>query len=511
MIREILLKYKYLIFFILGFFNSLPFVFNGLYWISWFSFSLLFVFLSVINSNKGLYVCINLFYFSYYLGAYNFFHALYPLTFAGIGYIASFFILTFAWLFLSFVHSSILSLGTYLSYRIFNRNGIAALSSALLFVFGQYLISAGPWGFPWGRYSTAQYYNPYLIQTSSLLGPYFVDLLIISVNLFVALTFLSKRKTKYALAFIFIFLVNFFYGLHSISSNNYVDRKLNVAIVQGNVLTDEKWHGKSSFRTYMNETYAIESADMVVWGETAIPLELNTSYSTAGEIIKYSKSTDTELIVGAFYENELGEIFNGAYYINERGLSEDIYFKRKLVPFGEFLPFRKLLDMIPFLDNINMLSYDLTSGKLPLITETDNGKIGCLICFDSVYPNLARTSVKNGAELITIITNDSWYKDSSSVFLHNGQAVWRAVENGRWIVRSANSGISSFITPKGKIISSIPPLTKGKAIEDVYFLDELTLYTKVGDIIILPIVLVWIFIYLYEKKKGFCKSKSTNS
>lgn len=514
MIKEAYTKYRYLIFPLLGILNSLPFIFNGLYWISWFSFSLLWIFSSYFDasvlSGKSFYICINLFYFAYYFGAYNFFAALYPLTFAGIGYFVSFLILIFAWLFLSLVHSVIMSLGTYFSYKIFNRSGAKIVFSALLFVLSQYLISVGPCGFPWGRYATAQYYNPYFIQTASLLGPYFVDLIIILVNVFIAFSFLERKRMKYIVAFFCIFVANLLFGIFSMSDLPDTKEITNVSIVQGNVLTDEKWYGKSSFRTYMDDTYELKNSDLIVWGETAIPTELNKTYSILGEITNFSQNTDTELIVGAFYEDDAGKVYNGAYYVNRNGLSSDLYLKRKLVPFGEFLPFRNLLDNIKILDTINMLSYDLLPGNAPVITKTQSGDVSCLICFDSVYHYLARESVKNGAELLTIITNDSWYKDSPSVFLHNGQAVWRAVENGRWVVRSANSGISSFINPKGKIVSSIPPLTKGTITEKVSFLNETTLYTNVGDVIILIILFSLVILFFYEKKKGFCKSKSTN-
>lgn len=508
MIKEICCKYKYLIAFIIGIVNSLPFIFNGLYWISWFSFSFILLFLSSVSlNNKSFYACINIFYFAYYFGAYSFFAALYPLTFAGIGYLASFIILLLAWVGVSLFHSVILSLGTYYSFKTFTRTGAKIISASLLFVLGEYLISVGPLGFPWGRYAVAQYICPYLIQSASVFGPYCVDFILILVNALIALAFLAKKKLKYVLLITVIFLLNLFLGVILASDLQENKADVSVAIVQGNVLSDEKWHGKSSFRTYMDETLTLKNVDLIVWGETAIPTELNKSYSIINEISHYSKQEDTELIVGAFYEDDEGKVYNGAYHVNNAGVSNDIYLKRKLVPFGEFLPFRKILDKVKLLGTINMLSSDLSPGNAPVVTNTIHGKVGSLICFDSVYHTLARESVKSGAEMLAILTNDSWYKDSPAVYLHNGHAVWRAVENGRWVIRSANSGISSFISPNGRIISSIQPLTKGTDVQNVYFTSDTTLYTQIGDLIIAFILFAWIFLSINEYKKGFCRKQ----
>ena len=114
-----------------------------------------------------------------------------------------------------------------------------------------------------------------------------------------------------------------------------------------------------------------------------------------------------------------------------------------------------------------------------------NGKIGGLICFDSIYETLTLDSVREGAQLLALATNDSWYQDSAAVYQHNRHAVLRAVESGRYIVRAANTGISSIIRPTGEITASLAPLKAGVVTGDVYFRSDRTVYSIVGNVIVL--------------------------
>ena len=115
--------------------------------------------------------------------------------------------------------------------------------------------------------------------------------------------------------------------------------------------------------------------------------------------------------------------------------------------------------------------------------------------------------MNNGAELIAVMTNDAWYKDFPAVYQHNAQSVWRAVENNRWVVRCANSGISSVISNNGKIVSQIPPLRQGTITETVYFIADKTLYSVIGDIVIIVPTIYFIILLFFNKKVFLQKQK----
>ena len=145
-------------------------------------------------------------------------------------------------------------------------------------------------------------------------------------------------------------------------------------------------------------------------------------------------------------------------------MDEVVYAKRHLVPFGEYVPWRPLIEvLIPPLTEINMLSSDFAPGEGTALVSTPFGKVGGLICFDSIYECLTLDSVRDGAELLVLPTNDSWFTDSAAVYMHSAQARLRAIESGRWIVRSADTGISSVIDPRGRSHEELAPLVEGMA------------------------------------------------
>ena len=191
------------------------------------------------------------------------------------------------------------------------------------------------------------------------------------------------------------------------------------------------------------------------------------------------------MLAGAFFEEGADE-YNSVFAFEPDGkLNETVYFKRRLVPFGEFVPFASVIEkIIPPLASLNAFSSDITSGKDSNIIKTDNADLGCLICFDSIYESLARDSVKDGAQVFMIATNDSWFSDSAALRMHNNQARLRAIETRRSVVRAANTGISSVITPTGEILDSVGALKKGLIVEEVELNDGLTLYTRIGNLFV---------------------------
>lgn len=499
----------------LGIINAVPFTFEQLFFISWLSIAPFFVLiLNLYNKGlqgKSLFLYIFLFFFSYHFGIYHFFMALVPMSFIGLGVIPSFLLMAAAWCLLSACHAIMLAVPFYLVLKLKISTSCKTIAFALVFVFVQYVQSLGTYGFTWARISLPQSALLPIIQSASLFGPYFVDLLLLLANSLIAVAYFTKKTSLFGALAISVFALNFLYGFVYMQKDFETTEEKNVSIVQGNVLTNDKWSGSSSYSVYMRETLLLENTDsLVVWTETAIPTDLNDSKKILSELEAYTLMSGNEMMVGAFYCSNVGRELNGAYYVADGEVSDNVYFKRRLVPFGEFLPFRNVLRHIPVLSSINLLSTDLYPGYSAYVTETKSGNAGCLICFDSIFPYLARDSVREGAELLVIMTNDSWYKDFPAVYQHNNQAKWRAVENGRYVVRAANSGVSSFFTPNGETISSLEPLVKGTLTEKISFIEENTLYTKLGDVIIYPIAFVliaFVLITLQKRRAAACNSR----
>ena len=131
-----------------------------------------------------------------------------------------------------------------------------------------------------------------------------------------------------------------------------------------------------------------------------------------------------------------------------------------------------------------LVQVNILPGDDAAIYQSEAGGIGSLICFDSIYETLARDSVRQGAQLLTISTNDSWFFDSAAARMHNAQAQLRAVETGRWVVRAASTGISSIISPSGTVMASQEALTEGILMGEVEMREQITLYTRLGNIVV---------------------------
>ena len=143
-------------------------------------------------------------------------------------------------------------------------------------------------------------------------------------------------------------------------------------------------------------------------------------------------------------------------------MCETVYSKQKPVPFGEFVPYRELVMLlVPPLADIGMLENDLLVGDRSEVFDLGVGRVGSLICFDSIYESTALDSVRRGAQLLAVSTNDSWFQDSRGVWMHNAQSSLRAIETGRYVVRAGNTGVSSVIDPTGQVTAELDPLLTG--------------------------------------------------
>jgi len=182
------------------------------------------------------------------------------------------------------------------------------------------------------------------------------------------------------------------------------------------------------------------------------------------------------------------------------------YGKIMLVPFGEKVPF---VEELPFLGDLIKWQVGISSwnvGKEKVLFDVDNHKVGGVICIESIYPDFVAGFVQKGAELIAVVTNDSWYGYSSGPFQHKEIAVLRAVENRRTVVRVANGGISCMIDPTGRIISNTKLFTKAELVVDAPLNNETTFYSMHPLLIPLfcssfSVITIVFFIYIKLSKK----------
>lgn len=466
------------------------------------------------------------FYFSFYLGLMTWLFKLYPMSFLGIKPFESIILLTLGWFTFSFVESLIFVLFGFIFLKIkFISNELKALAFVPLFLLIEWTQGLSDAGLTWGRLGISQYKNLLFIQSSNIFGTLFIDSLILFINLFLSILIFkvinkkSKINIKKYLIIPITILFNIFYGFYTINSKDDSYKDIKVGIVQGNIASGDKWNMPYTkiLEIYTDLTnkmvYEYGKQDIILWPESVSPMPLSKNYLKSDPLsLKTFKNiaikNNSDFITGIlttstnyedFLYKELENRQNSMVYINKNGDFSEFYSKRHLVPFGEYIPFGDLTrKFVPMLSKLNALKQDVIAGEKAVTFETKFGKVGAIICYESIFPSIVSSNITLDAQLIAISTNDSWFKDSSAVYQHNAQAVLRAIENNRFIIRAANTGISSIIDNKGNIIKYIPPLESGYISDNVKFLNTKTIYSITGDY---PIIIISLFYIFYLSRK----------
>lgn len=401
------------------------------------------------------------------LGSLSFFTALHPLTWRGMDMVTSLLVAyVLAWGGLSFM----LTVGYVLfgaALGVLAPHGVWRLVvTPLLWIVFEWSQRLGMMALPWLPLSLTQVSHPEILQLARFGGSPLVSALIVLANAAIASWIADWKSRRYGqklwqlpgfrhvLATAVIVLGSLGYGLWQIRQP-LPSARVSTAVIQGNIRPDVKWK-PGSLDTILDEHERLSrlaapfKPDLVVWAESAVPLMFDESPQVVRRTQDLAKEIKSHLLIGTF-DRAANGYYNGATLMTPEGRMTGWYYKRHLVPFGEFLPYRDVLSKLGPLAQINALGVDVIPGRDAALLKHPKGKIGTLICFESIFPHEVRQSVLAGADWLTIITNDAWYKHTQALDQHNGQAVLRAVETQRSVVRAANTGISSLIDPYGRI------------------------------------------------------------
>jgi apolipoprotein N-acyltransferase len=259
-----------------------------------------------------------------------------------------------------------------------------------------------------------------------------------------------------------------------------------VAVVQGSVPQDLKWDRRfreETFRTHEELTRAAAGAgaELVVWSESATAFVYQREPDYQRRLAELVKESGTPLLFGSpAYENRGGRssLRNRAYLLGPDGTVAGWQDKQQLVPFGEFVPWKRVLFFAkPLVQAVG--SFD--PGERPQVLSVPGGRFGTLVCYEVIFPDLVRRFAGAGAEFLVNITNDAWYERSAASSQQFANLVFRAVENRRPIARSANTGISGFVDIHGRIISASELFVRGQYRATLALSRRATLYTRWGD------------------------------
>ena len=436
------------------------------------------------------------FNYAFSLVLFHWFVYMFPLEFIGVTPIAALGIVLFATLGLALLQALFGALVPVL-LAILSRGRVVRRYPFLQVVMMASLWSVREWcqtltwsGVPWGRLALGQADMPMMLQAARWFGSYEITFVIVLVSGCVAYALLHvKARRLCALVGACVFALQVAVGgaLLYVDTQRTPSDTINVAAIQGNIGSADKWNtgAQECFNTYfsLTEQAALEGADLIVWPETAVPVSLADYPAYVEKLGELAREYQVVLLLGVFVDGDGGEEYNAMCLMDTDGvLWEQFYAKRHLVPFGEYVPLRGLIEIIcPPLLRISQLSGDTTPGEDAAVFESSVGNLGSLICFDSIYEQLAYDSAREGAELLCISTNDSWFFDSAAVHMHNAQARLRAIETGRFVVRAANTGVSSVISATGRELARIDALEEGILTFSVALRSDRTLYTRIGN------------------------------
>jgi len=374
-------------------------------------------------------------------------------------------------------------------------------------------------GFPWALLGASQYKFLQAIQVAELGGVYLVSWLLALVNFGVAALFekippARKAWQEFGLA-LACFIAAIIFGqarIQKVDAAFAPKTEIRVGIVQGNIDQSIKWSPQFFWATLvrhieLSKDLLQQPRDLLVWPEAAVTTFFNQAWDNRDSVSKSLAAFNAYFLFGSIAKQEGNgrmRYYNSAFMLSPQG--EELigrYDKMHLVPFGEYVPAQKLLFWVDAIAKGN--TGNTNPGQKIEVFDTGSYKIGCVICYEVIFPNLVRKFVKAGAQVMSTITNDAWFGPTSAPYQHFANMVFRAVENRVYFIRAANTGISGICDPCGRIISQ----------SKIYEIAELegmvrpgsirTLYTRLGDwfaLLCLGLTLAALAFILVKKPKA---------
>lgn len=457
-------------------------------WAFWTAFPALTAFFFLLfRKKKGSFGKAFCFYTGLFLPLYTWFTALYPLTVYGFSGWQSALIVAFCCLVFPLLQALVCA-AIWQLCRLFSEENplVRALGCGAVWALTEWALSLGEFAFPWGTLALSQTGFVPMLQTVSVFGVYGLSF---SVSFFCALLAEGVGAKKPVLlrgaaAFLCLDLL---LGTALWLLPQKTTQKVPVALVQGNSTAEEQWTSEmvaEVYKTYlsMTEEAAKQGAKLIVLPETAVAVSFSAGSPLHLAIADIAEEYDCTVILGVLQKKDDG-IHNGVVAVDPDHSLSDIYEKRHLVPFGEFLPLGKLLERVfPSLAGLNLTGVSLVTTQTDAVLHSERYDFGCFICFDSVFPGKDRAV--EDSDFSVVVTNDGWFRTSSGVYQHLRFSKLRAVESGKTLLRCGNTGISAVIDAKGRTLASTAPMENDILYYDAAIGGGTTVYSVIGDAVL---------------------------
>jgi len=371
----------------------------------------------------------------------------------------------------------------------------AVICLPVLWLGVEWLRTLGYLAFPWALLAYTQYKFNLLIQVADLGGVWPVSLAVAAVNGFAYYICRDYRHVAtwlrgVAAAAVLLGALCLYGDLAQVTPN--VGRPLRVAVVQPNIDQDVKWDP-----AYRDETMRIltelsyearrEGARFIVWPETATPFYLFDNYYYRSRVFDVAAGADAYLLTGTVEKRPSAtpprgrdyRRFNAAVLISPRRKIIGRYAKVRLVPFGEHIPWSA--DLPAVTQTLFADSGDFTPGDGWKPLAAPSFDFGCFICYEVIFADISRSYARAGADFLVNITNEAWFGRTNAPYQSLAAAAFRAVENRSWLVRAANTGVTCFIDPNGRVVRKSKIYVRNQLTDDIYARRYVTFYTRHGD------------------------------
>lgn len=369
-------------------------------------------------------------------------------------------------------------------------------------------------GLGWHLLAYSQSFYPRILQSANLAGAYGLGFFIAIANACLFLTWQHRRaadKRKQCVLLCVLFLsipmVLLAYGQYCLSRPNERGEQLQIGLVQSNISEAIKWRPEAKERILeiqhkLTQLASLDSPDLTVWPEASFPGYFNRDAAQV-QIRELAETMKTPLLIGSPHYENAGTYYNSAYLVRDTQGDLERYDKMRLVPFGEYVPFKVIFGwLMPIADAFGV--GDFSAGNTyKLFKLYDDIRFGTLICFEDIFPHIAHEYVKRGAKFLVVMTNDSWFGQTAAPYQHLAASIFRAVENGVPVVRAANTGVSALISARGEVTSRVTSaegkdlFVTGHATGSILLTYQKTHYQKNGYMFPVVILLVMINLGLH--------------
>ena len=343
-------------------------------------------------------------------------------------------------------------------------------------------------GFPWMLLGYTQHSMLPILATARIWGVYGVSFLIVLVNAtIVSLQVSGKASWRGTIAPALILIISISYGItYNPGAPEHV---LKVGIAQGSIPQGRKWHQDVRQMTVEKYTTLIrqldgKDLDFIVLPETAFPFFLNHAVNRPhyDQIVELTREMNVPMLIGSL-DRTHGKTYNRAFLISKTGKVVGYQDKVHLVPFGEYIPLEFIFG---YMEGLTRESGRFNPGEDSYLLDLPgrDASFGVFICYESIFPEIARHFVKNGADFIVNVTNDAWFGTTAAPFQHFAMGVFRAVENGRPLIRAANTGISGAVDASGRVLKTTKLFEPAAITVEIVPGRDLTFYTRHGDLLV---------------------------